>query len=180
MKIYSLDPVMYGGIGADMSILSMRPTMYGGLGEHPWMSSLQCENYLKLVETYTRLSQKTDKTPATRADAEKLAAQYQSDYNTCMERKANQAVAAILQPGVPVVSPVASPVVSPLTPALPIPASLVPTTGVPAATTPAATTAASVFGEGWFTTRNIMIAAGVVAAGAAAVYFMKKRRRGGR
>jgi hypothetical protein len=175
MKIYSLDPVMYSGIGADMSILSMRPAMYGGLGEHPWMSSLQCENYLKLVETYTRLSQKTDKTPATRANAEKLAAQYQSDYNTCMERKANQAVAAILQPGVPVVSPAVSPVVSPLTPALPIPDSLVPTTGVPAATT-----AASVFGEGWFTTRNIVIGAGVVAAGAAAVYFIKKRRRGGR
>ncbi len=175
MVIYSLDPVMYGGMGSDLT-MSLGPTVYSGLGEHPWMSSLQCGNFLKLVETYTRLSQKTSKKPATRANAERLAAQYQNDYNTCMERKADKAVTKILQPIMPPVQ-IPKPPVSVTPPSIP-PVTLVPgetpQTGSPVMTTQPFT-ASTV--KGWLTKRNMLIGAGVLAAVGVAVYMRKKGRR---
>lgn len=60
-----------------------------GLGEHPWMSSGQCQNFQNLVNIYTRLSQKKDKSKQTRANAAKLAADNRQLYQECLAKKAS-------------------------------------------------------------------------------------------
>lgn len=47
-----------------------------------------CEVHAQKAEIFTRLSQKKDKSKATRASAASQAAQYTADYNACLARQA--------------------------------------------------------------------------------------------
>lgn len=47
-----------------------------------------CEVHAQKAEIFTRLSQKKDKSKATRASAASQAAQYTADYNNCLARQA--------------------------------------------------------------------------------------------
>jgi hypothetical protein len=66
-----------------------------------------CEAHAKKVEIFTRLSQKKDKSAATRASAASQAAAYQADYQNCLARQAGGlpgTMSTVTAPAIPVAS----------------------------------------------------------------------------
>jgi len=175
--VYSLDPFIHsppptGGLG---SVVSLDPFMYTGsrlgeLGEHPWMKSGQCENFAKLVDTYTRLSKKTDKSKETREEAARLAQENEQLYNQCVEKKATSVVQNVLAPTTPAPAAVST---------APAQAYPVAVSGQPVAVNALAqgAPAGQAAGQGWFTAKNVMIAGALAAAAAFAVYYVVTRKK---
>jgi hypothetical protein len=157
MNIYALDPFTS----------PTRTLGEAGAGEgQPWIEQGACENYLKLVETYTRLSNKADKSKDTRERAAQYAAGNQVYYNQCLERKAQGAVQAMLQPqGVtPAPSTTNTPTVA------------VPTGSSTSLAVPTAPVGLPPVGESWFAANKILlIGGGVVVLGIVAYMMMRKK-----
>ncbi len=158
MNLYSLDPAMCSSCGmADA----------GPLSKPEWTTQGACENYLKLVETYTRLSQKENKSKETRERAAQYAAANQVLYNQCMEKKAQTAVQTILQQGGTIPTTV-------VTPTVVVPAGTATSLPVPATTT--TTPVVLDTGESWFSAnKTLLIVGGVAVAGLIAFMLLRKK-----
>lgn len=118
-----------------------------------WMKAGDCQKFLDMVETYTRLSNKTGKSKATRENAAQYAAGSQLYYNQCMERKAQAAVQTMIQQQAGV-----------------SPAQLVQPTAPGAPSIPAASTGS------WITTNKVLLIGGGVLLAGVVAYIVLRRK----
>ena len=179
--VYSLDPFAFsprglGNLGLDTARQNAANSIIQGIvakGDN-------CNDYLAMVDTYTRLSQK-DKSKETIAAAKELVALFQQKYNECVDRKATAAVAPAYSAPVATttVSPVAQIASAALTPFLTAISGQQPAiTQVPVQTVPQQQTVVQqtpAQPTGWMTPRNMLIAGGAVLAIGLVIYMMRRK-----
>jgi hypothetical protein len=173
------------------------PLGFYGLGE---AAAENCQKYLNLVQIYTRLSQKKEKSRDTRTRAAQLAASNQASYEQCLAARVQAAAdAAAAQAATTTTTVVPTTVVPtttqtvvpttvvPTTTQTVVPTTVVPTTVVPTTVVP--TTTQTVVPtdlvdipmqeepalSGLFSTRNLLIVGGVLAVGAY-LYFKNRKQ----
>lgn len=162
MNVYSLDPCpscLSGGLGV-LGLDAQRTAFVQDLFAKIKAKGDNCQDYLTLEETYTRLSQK-GKEASTKVAAREIAALCRQEYRRCLDAKAQREVDATIAASLPVVTP------PPATTASPVAGTLL---------TPTSTATVGAAAESWFTTGRIaMVVGGAVALGLAVWLLMRRR-----
>jgi hypothetical protein len=104
MNIFALDPFIAPGTLGDAG-----PFIESKAAA--WMGAGDCKKFLDMAETYTRLSNKTEKSEDTRKKAAEYAAGCMTYYSQCMEGKAQTAVQTIVQQQISSQSPTVDPLI---------------------------------------------------------------------
>lgn len=178
--VFSLDPFAYSSRGmGTLGLDAARQNTVNSLIQNIVAKGENCQDYLTLVDTYTRLSQK-DKKSDTIAAAKEMAAMFQQKYSECVDRKATAAVQSSLSPSpsptpTPMPTPTLASAAAGLVPTLVTTAQGVVQQYLPAQTTAQAVPVQQAAPTGWMTPKTLLMIGGGVLAIGLVVYLMRRK-----